>query len=270
MLGSSRESYAALRAGVAERRTDASFAELAQELFSVADLLGRDKQLRSALADAGQPAEARKGLVSDLFGSRLSPLAVALLSDAVGSKWTSPADFVDAIEGAAAQAAFLLADNGGSLDRVEGELYKVQQALSASPDLQLTLTSASVSAAAKQKIVTDLLADRADPTTVLVSSYGLSHLRGRRATAVVESMSALAAEQRNRSVAEVRSVVALDDSQRERLGAALAKIFGRQVRLNVSVDPSVIGGASVRVGDQIIDGTIAARLDQAQRAVLGN
>ena len=87
--------------------------------------------------------------------------------------------------------------------------------------------------------------------------------------AVVDRLCDLAATQRERVVAEVRVAAPLDPEQEQRLGAALARLKGRTVRLNVAVDPSVIGGVYVKVGDEVIDGTVASRLEQARRVVLG-
>ena len=90
--------------------------------------------------------------------------------------------------------------------------------------------------------------------------------RGRSLEAGLESLSKLAAARRDRMVAVVTSAVPLTDVQKQRLGAALAKIYGRQMHLNLDVDPEVLGGISVRVGDEVIDGTIAERLEEATPA----
>ena len=63
-------------------------------------------------------------------------------------------------------------------------------------------------------------------------------------------------------MAVVTSAVPLTDGQKQRLGAALAKLYGRQMHLNLDVDPEVLGGISVRVGDEVINGTIAERLER--------
>jgi F-type H+-transporting ATPase subunit delta len=109
---------------------------------------------------------------------------------------------------------------------------------------------------------------KVDPSTLAVVTYFVSNLRGRRVDAVIDQLVALAAAQRNSVVAEVRSAVALDESQTKRLAAALAKITGKQVRVNVAIDTHVIGGISVKIGEEIIDGTVATRLEHARRSLL--
>ncbi|MFC8911571.1 ATP synthase F1 subunit delta, partial [Streptomyces cinereoruber] len=93
--------------------------------------------------------------------------------------------------------------------------------------------------------------------------------RGRSLEAGLESLSKLAAARRDRMVAVVTSAVPLSDRQKQRLGAALAKLYGREMHLNLDVDPSVLGGISVRVGDEVIDGTVAERLGEATRRLAG-
>jgi F-type H+-transporting ATPase subunit delta len=84
----------------------------------------------------------------------------------------------------------------------------------------------------------------------------------------LETLGNLAAAQRNQVVAEVRSVVALDADQTRRLSAALSKITGKNVRINVAIDPAIVGGISVTIGEDVIDGSVAARLESARRALL--
>ncbi len=57
----------------------------------------------------------------------------------------------------------------------------------------------------------------------------------------------------------------LSDTQKQRLGAALAKLYGRRMHLNLDVDPEVLGGIRVQVGDEVINGSLADRLDEATR-----
>jgi F-type H+-transporting ATPase subunit delta len=269
MTGSVRESAAGLRSRLDQRRGDPGIPALAGDLFAAADLIGGDVLLRGALSDAGQPAGSRAGLVRSLFGERLSTLAVDVLADVAGQRWSSPTSMVESIEELGAQAAFLSAEADGTLDAVEDELFAFSRAVSGSADLQMALTDPAVGSAQKGALVDGLLAGRAAPQTTAVLTYAMSHLRGRRADSVLEDLMGLAAEQRDRSVAEVRVARPLDPDQAQRLAAALSRLHGRQVRLNVAIDPDVIGGISVRLGNEVIDATMATRMEQARRALVG-
>lgn len=269
MMGSGRETYSGLRARLDRRRRMRGLATLPGDLFAAADLVGRDSQLRAAMSDAGQPSQARIGLVEALFTKRLSKGAVDVLADVAGQRWSDPTSMVEAIEGLAAQAAFIVAEAAGELDRVEDELFAFSRVVSGSAELQMALTDPSVGPAEKAALVESLVQDRATPAAAQVLAHALSHLRGRRAEAVLQDLIELAAEQRNRSVAEVRVAIPLDEEQARRLAAALTRLHGREVRLNVAVDPDVIGGVQVRLGSEVIDATVATRLEQARRALIG-
>lgn len=269
MLGSSRESLSTCRDGLDARRQDAAFSGLAGELFAIADLLGRENQLRSALADSGQLSAVREALVRDVLAGKVSELAVDVVLVAVAQRWSQDLDLVLALEQLAEQAAFTVAEAQGALDATEEELFLFGRALDASPALQMALTDPAQTAATKAAIVRDLIGGRCTAATNEVLQYAVGHLHGRRIDSVVDELCALAAQQRERVVAEVRVAAPLEGDQAARLANVLTRIKGRTVRLNVAVDPSVLGGVHVTIGDEVIDGTVASRMEQARRAVLG-
>lgn len=269
MLGRSREALARQSDALDARRQATGFDALAGELFAVADLLSREPRLRTALADSGQPEGARSAIAHSILSGRVSALAAEVVEAAVGDRWSSADDLVDGIEALGAQAAFTVAEGDGSLDSVEEELFRFGRAVDASPELQMALTDPAGDAARKAAIVRDLLAGRTARATQQVLEHAVGHLHGQRIDSAIDQLVALAAQQRQRVVAEVRVAAPLDPEQERRMAAALSELQGRHVRLNVAVDPSVLGGAHVKVGDEVIDGTVASRLEQARRALLG-
>lgn len=269
MWGASRSSLSELSDWLDGQRGAEGLAALPAELFSVSDLLDREKTLRTALADSGQSADSRSELAASLLASRISPLALRTVQEAVRRRWSSDTDLLLGIEALADQAAFMVADAEGDLDATEDEIFRFGRAVDSSPELQMALTAPALSAATKAGIVEELLKDRSTATTRLVLGYAVGHLHGRRIDSVVDELADAAARQRQRIVAEVRVAQPLDAEQERRLAAALSALKGRQVRLNVAVDPAVLGGVHVTVGDEVIDGTVAARLEQARRTMLG-
>ena len=267
MLGASRESMTALVDALAERESVS--ADLADQVYSVADLLGREKPLRTSLADSGTSEEARRSLVHSLLDGRVSAEAVDLVALAVSKRWSTDEDLVVALEALAAQAAFARAQADGTLDATEEEIFRFGRAVDASSDLQMALTDPALSAATKAGIVDSLLQGRSTEATRQVLGYTVGHLHGVRLDAAIDVLTQAAARQRQRVVAEVRVAAPLDQQQQRRLVDALTTLTGRQIRLNVAIDPSVLGGVHVTIGDEIIDGTVATRLAQARRAVLG-
>ena len=266
MIGASRESLAKIQESLSSRQGDLS--TLSADLFAVASLIANEKSLRQTLADSGQPVAGRQALIKDILGGKVSVATIETLGDVVAGRWSSDGDLVDAVETLGAQAAFIAADKSGNLDRVEDEIFKFGRAVDGSAELQMALTAPALSSATKATVVKDLLAAKVDASTLSVVTYFVSNLRGRRVDAVIDQLVALAAAQRNSVVAEVRSAIALDESQTKRLAAALAKITGKQVRVNVAIDKNVVGGISVKIGEEIIDGTVATRLEHARRALL--
>jgi F-type H+-transporting ATPase subunit delta len=141
------------------------------------------------------------------------------------------------------------------------------RAVAGSSDLQMALTNPSLPATAKVGIVESLLAGKASDTARTLLTYRIGNLRGARIDTAVEELLAIAADQRQRLVAEVTSAVVLSDNQEGRLSAALSTITGRDINVNVIVDRTVLGGIQVRIGDDLIDGTVASRLEAASRAL---
>lgn len=269
MLGSSRGSMANVSKALDAQRGAEGFGTLSSDLFAVADLLVREKSLRSALADSGQPEAGRVALARSIFEGRISALSVDVVAQAVAQRWSQPNDLVTAIEHLAAQAAFTVAESNGTLDATEEEIFRFGRAVDASADLQMTLTDPSLPASVKANVVRDVLAGRSTAATLEVLQYTAGHLGGRRLDSAVDDLAELAAAQRERVVAEVRVAAPLEDAQAARLAEILGRMTGRTVRLNVAIDPTILGGVHVKVGDEVIDGTVATRFEQARRAVLG-
>ncbi|NBV90115.1 MAG: F0F1 ATP synthase subunit delta [Actinobacteria bacterium] len=201
------------------------------------------------------------------MGSQVAQTTKEVVAAVVSQRWSSDSDLVDAIEILGAQSAFMAASGAGTLDRVESDIFHFGRAVDASAQLQMTLTDPAQSAAVKAAVVKDLLAGKVDAQASQVIAYFASNLRGRRVAAVIDLLSELAAGERNQVVAQVRSVIALDETQKTRLATALSKLTGKQVSVNVAIDPSVIGGISVKIGQDVIDGSVATRLESARRSL---
>ncbi|MFE0760028.1 F0F1 ATP synthase subunit delta [Streptomyces smyrnaeus] len=271
MNGASRQALAAARESLTALTdsTSVDAAALADELAAVTALLEREVSLRRVLTDPAKDGEAKASLVRQVLGSRLSGPAADLVSGMVRSRWSAPRDLVDAVEELADLADLIAAERDGSLDDVEDELFRFGRTAASSPDLRAALASRTAQAEAKRTLVHQLLDGRVRPSSERLVTRLVTQPRGRSLDGGLEALSRLAAERRNRSVAVVTSAVPLSDGQKRRLGAALAKLYGRQVHLNLDVDPEVLGGITVRVGDEVINGSIADRLDETQRRMAG-
>ena len=268
MIGASRNSLALVQESMRSRSNQGDLSALSAELLAAADILANEKSLRQNLADSGQPVATRTSLIKDVFGKKVSDSAHEILGELVAARWSSGEDLVDAVELLGSQAAFVAADKAGSLDRVENELFHFARTIQASSELQMTLTDPALSASVKSAIVGDLLGSKVDVITLDLLKHVAGHLRGRRVDSVLSTLGDLAAAQRNQVVAEVRSVIPLDADQTRKLSSALSKLTGKDVRINVAIDPSVLGGIAVTIGEEVIDGSISARLESARRTLL--
>lgn len=270
MIGASRQALAAGRESLDSLtdNTSVDAARLAEELSSVTALLDREVSLRRLLTDPARTGQSKAQLVGTLLTGQVSGETVDLVSGLVWSRWSGSRDLVDAVEELAASAEVIAAEQAAKLDDLEDELFRFGRIVSGSHELRSALTEPKADAAAKAALV-KLLGGRALPGTVRLVTSLVTNPRGRSLEQGLESYSKLAADRRGRVVALVTTAVVLSDSQRERLSGALTRLYGRAVQLNVDVDPSVVGGVKVQIGDEIIDGTVSSRLEGARQALEG-
>ncbi|MFI8193153.1 F0F1 ATP synthase subunit delta [Streptomyces sp. NPDC085946] len=271
MNGASREALAAARERL-DALTDSTSvdaARLADELAAVTALLDREVSLRRVLTDPAQAGEAKADLVQRLLGAQVSGTTADLVSGLVRARWSQSRDLVDALEELANTADLTAAQRTGTLDDVEDELFRFGRIVSSSTELRAALTNRSATTSAKGELLRSLLGGRARATTERLVTRLVTAPRGRSLESGLESLSKLAADRRDRMVATVTSAVPLSDAQKQRLGAALAKLYGRKMHLNLDVDPEVLGGIRVQVGDEVINGSLADRLEDASRRLAG-
>ncbi|WP_327680142.1 F0F1 ATP synthase subunit delta [Streptomyces sp. NBC_00467] len=271
MNGASREALAAARESLdaLTDNTSVDAAKLAEELAAVTALLDREVSLRRVLTDPAQAGEAKAELAARLLSGQVGGETADLVSGMVRSRWSRSRDLVDAIEELAATAELIAAQRRGVLDNVEDELFRFSRIVASNTELRAALTDKSVAPSRKAELLRSLLGGKADPATERLVVSLVTAPRGRSLEQGLDSLSKLAAGRRERTVAVVTSAVPLTDRQKQRLGAALAKLYGRDMHLNLDVDPEVLGGISVRVGDEVINGTIADRLDEVARRMAG-
>lgn len=242
---------------------------LAEDLFGITGALAGSPGLRRALTDPSRDGEAKAGLIARLFGGKVSGEAIDLVSGLVRSRWSAGGDLTDAIESLAVSAALAGAERAGRLDAVEDELFRFSRTVAGDQGLRDAFSGRTEGADRKAALVTSLLGGKAAPETVRLAVQAASAPRGLRTERVLESYVEAAAARRRQLVAEVIAAVPLDERQRERLAAVLQQLYGRPVRLNIDIDPAVIGGIRVQVEGEVLDGTVSGRLDEARRRLAG-
>ncbi len=232
------------------------------DLFMVAQLLRSEPGLRRIATDVSVEAPAKQELVRQLLTGKVDPVVLDLVSSAVGRRWTLTRDLADVIERLGEVSTVKSA--GADSSRLSEELFEVQQLVAQNPELRDALSDANRSTDDKAALVRSLLEGKALSATVTLVQQSLAGTY-RTVGVALSSYQKVAAEVAGKSAATVRVAHALSATDRQRLADVLTTQYGRAIHLNVIVDPEVVGGISVEIDDDVIDGTIAGRLDDARR-----
>lgn len=241
----------------------------ARELFAVVDVVDSNATLRRALGDPSREGEAKRGLVQRLFGGKISHEAMTVVTAVAGERWSNERDLSDALERLAVEATTASAERAGRADAFENEVFRFERTVASDAGLHAALTDRTRSGVDKEGLVARLLDGKVAPETSLIAARAAGAPRGRRFDQAMEEFFDGVAARRGQSTAVVTSAIELSPEQTERLRAALTKMYGKSVQTNVVIDPSVVGGIKVAVGDDVIDGTIARRLDEARAHLSG-
>jgi len=268
-------------------------AAVAGEIEALRGALARSTDLRVALTDDAIAATVRSAIVADLFASG-DPATRSLVGCSVRTEapselppdveWLSGrmqqerefrADGPDPdppaghhavnerLEGFAIDALATTRDT--TVDRVEDELFRFSRVLEAARDLRTTLSDPTLPSGLREAIVEDVLR-AADPITTRLVRYAVRQSRG-QLTGHLTWLTECIGEERGRRTAEVHAAVELATGQREALASALSALTGRTVSLQVSIEPDLLGGMRIVVGDTVLDGTVRHRLDQVRVAL---
>lgn len=246
----------------------ASLSSVGDELFAVAGMLDATPAVRRFLTDPSSEAEARSGLAGQVLTGKIGAGSLAVIDVAARAKWARGRDLSDAVELAGLAAHVAAADREGVLDAVEQELFQAQRIIDGARELRGVLLDRTIPAAHKATLIDSIFVGKVqDATRALLKQAGAT--RTGSFDRVLEHFADEVAARRHRMLAEVRSATALDDAQLERLRHALAKKYGKEVQLNTIVDPTIVGGLKVSIGDDVIDGSISGRLEDARRQMAG-
>ena len=237
---------------------------LSYELFAIADVLGGSAQLRKALTEPAMPVADRRAVARKLFDGRVSAVAITVLEATIGQSWRSGQTLVSAVDRQGVRAALLIAEQAGHLDEVEETLFRFGRIVDGDHQLRTTLADRNAPLAARVSLVTTLLQGKVPPETLALAQCAVA-ARDHTFDLTLESYLLISAGLRRRSLATVVVAHPLTPDQEARLQAALTAQVNRPVNLMVVVDPSLVGGVRVEIGDEIIDGSMAGRFDAARR-----
>ena len=269
--GTSRASVLTLRKALTDavsKQSANDAATFASELFTILTVLSSSVGLRRALTDNSRDKSAKADLISNLFGKNIKSEAQALLATASSLRWSSPAELADAVEQLAVEAQSAAAEKSNEQESLESELFDFARVLIANPDLRQALNTSADSDEGKLALLDAVVKGKYASSTLTLLQKVVILRRGRSIDATLAAYSHYVSTRNNRLIAHVKSAVAISDDQLKKLVAALSKQMGKDVHVNVEIDPKVLGGISIRYADDVIDGTIFNRLAEAGRALV--
>ncbi|MDQ0731715.1 F0F1 ATP synthase subunit delta [Arthrobacter sp. B1I2] len=275
MAGVSSESLAAGLAELEAKLPTASL-QLAKELFGILGMVDSSAGLRRALTDPSRNGDEKSALVRQLVGGKVSADAAEIAGGLASSRWATARDVGDALETLAATVVISVAENKSAvsasgitgLEELENDLFSFNQAVASSHEVQRALSEPQASASAKAALAEKLVPAASEEAKVLIRQ-AVTQPRGIKPTRLVQRFAELAAKRQQRWIATVSVTRPLTQTQLERLQAALNALYGRELKVNINVDPALIGGIRVQVGDEVLDASVLTRLGQLQRQLAG-
>jgi F-type H+-transporting ATPase subunit delta len=275
MAGVSSESLATGLAELEAKLPTASL-QLAKELFGILGMVDSSAGLRRALTDPSRNGDEKSALVKQLVGGKVSADAAEIAGGLAGSRWATARDIGDALETLAATVVISVAENKSAvsasgisgLEELENDLFSFNQAVASNHEVQRALSEPQASAAAKAALAEKLVPGVSEEAKVLITQ-AVTQPRGIKPTRLVERFAELAAKRQQRWIATVSVTRPLTPTQLARLQAGMNAMYGRELKVNLNVDPALIGGIRVQVGDEVLDASVITRLGELQRQLAG-
>jgi ATP synthase F0 subunit b/ATP synthase F1 delta subunit len=239
---------------------------LADDLASVAKLLSREAILTRHLADPANNPAPKIGLLERVIEGKVGEPALDVLKAAVSGRWSTDSNLVDAVEHVARLALLVRAERDDVAGDVEEQLFRFSRILDSSPQLSTLLSEHTTPAEGRVKLLRDVLGSGSgtNPIAAALLSQTIELLRGERADDAVLDLAELAVARRGEVVAHVDAAAELSDAQRTRLTEVLTRVYGHPVSVQMQINPELLGGLNIAVGDEVIDGTLSSKLATAE------
>ncbi len=241
---------------------------IGNELFTITSALDHNIQLERALTDPSRPVEDKVAVVKTLIGNQAHPLVMEIMSDLVSRRWSRVSDIANAVEDFGVDGMMYYADHTNTTLQVSVELAELHSALLDLPVVRTKLYDATVSSEARIKLLYSLIGD-ADFTKVTkrLAEHATCNLRNRRYLQTIQWLINKFSRHMGESMVTVTTATPLSKEQVEKLIAIYTAKTGHPVHINSVVDPTVMGGMRIQVGDEVTDNTVVAQLQHLQRTV---
>ncbi len=238
-----------------------------EDLTQIIALLDKNPVLRKKLTEDDEFPQGKTALVNSLFAGKASPVAVDIVAAAARQRWSTTADFGTALRRQNSLVVLAAAERDGSIESVEDELFRVSRLLDGNPQLASLLSDHTHGADNRIGLLDKLIGGKVGAHTQTLLSHTVRLLHGQPVELAVGHLAELAAARRGESVAHVVSAAPLTDAQIQRLAGVLGNIYGRSISVQTEVDPEILGGLRIAVGDEVIEADIATRLAKAAQTL---
>ncbi len=237
---------------------------IASELFGVVDMLAVQPALRRALSDPVQSDAKRADLAASVLKDKIGADTLSIVAATVRERTQGGTDLMATLNRQGVRVVLAEAARQGELEEVSDELFSFSRLVDSNAELWEALTDWTRPAAARSQLAEKLLTGKVKPRAKLLAARSAAEVRLSAPQALAEYLQ-IAAELGDQKVARITVAKKLTKRQTERLRAQLKQMQGKDVAMQIAIDPAVLGGMRIEIDDHVMDGTIAARLQEAHR-----
>lgn len=261
-----RESRDSLAPKVRDTREDAW--RIGNELFTITKVLDDSIQLERALTDPSRPVADKVAVLKELLGDNAHPMTMEIMTDLVSRRWSRARDIANAVEDFGVDAMMYYADATDATLQVSIELSELHSALLNLPVVRAKLYDYQATSEARVKLFREVFSGKTlNKVTMRLAEHATCNLRRRRYLETIQWLINKFSRHMGESMVTVTTATPLKKEQIKRLVEVYSAKVGRQVHINSVVDPTVLGGMRIQVGDEVTDNTVVAQLQNLHRKV---
>lgn len=261
-----RESRDSLAPKLRDTREDAW--RIGNELFTITKVLDDSIQLELALTDPSRPVADKVAVLKELLGDNAHPMTMEIMTDLVSRRWSRARDIANAVEDFGVDAMMYYADATDATLQVSIELSELHSALLNLPVVHAKLYDYQATSEARVKLFREVFSGKTlNKVTMRLAEHATCNLRRRRYLETIQWLINKFSRHMGESMVTVTTATPLKKEQIKRLVEVYSAKVGRQVHINSVVDPTVLGGMRIQVGDEVTDNTVVAQLQNLHRKV---
>ena len=261
-----RESRDSLAPKLRDTREDAW--RIGNELFTITKVLDDSIQLERALTDPSRPVADKVAVLKELLGDNAHPMTMEIMTDLVSRRWSRARDIANAVEDFGVDAMMYYADATDATLQVSIELSELHSALLNLPVVRAKLYDYQATSEARVKLFREVFSGKTlNKVTMRLAEHATCNLRRRRYLETIQWLINKFSRHMGESMVTVTTATPLKKEQIKRLVEVYSAKVGRQVHINSVVDPTVLGGMRIQVGDEVTDNTVVAQLQNVHRKV---